>query len=170
VIVGPFGGTATHREGPSLPWRQEAQGSENEARQTFFWLKTGIAPTERQKVEEEEAAAGVPTERRTGCYHNPPTEVLVRKPGYTTSEKEEETVLRPTPRGCIGLTLVSLVARSPRPLTSPAGGGMPAAAEPLRLPDQCAHGLCVGLAQGCCGVAGSSLDSSVGRWRVDGEN
>jgi hypothetical protein len=109
VIVGPFGSTASHREPPSMPWRAEAEGTENtETHIKTFWVKIGIAisPTERAEVEAEEAAAGVPTERRTGCYHNPLVTEIVREPGFSQVH-ETELALRSAPQGCIRASWVA---------------------------------------------------------------
>jgi hypothetical protein len=96
-----------HRHTPGVPFREEAVGADTEGKEKF-WVKTGIAksPTERSAVEAEEAGAGVPPERRTGCYHNPPLTEITRKPGFVT-EKETELAVRPAPEGCIRLDWVS---------------------------------------------------------------
>jgi hypothetical protein len=109
VIQGPFRGSATHREPPSLPWLEESEGTENtETRAKTFFVKIGIAahPTERTQVETEEAAAGVPTERRTGCYPFPALTEIVREPGYVKG-RETELQRRPSPPGCVKVTLVA---------------------------------------------------------------
>jgi hypothetical protein len=109
VVQGPLGETASHREPSTMPWLQEAEGTENaETKVKRFWVKTGIAAsaTERAEVEAEEAAAGVPTERRTGCYRFPEFTESVREPGFTAG-RETELALRPAPRGCIKATLVA---------------------------------------------------------------
>jgi hypothetical protein len=93
------------RFSPSVPWREEIQGAETEGKEKF-WIKTGIATTERSAVEREEATAGIPTESRTGCYHDPAVTELTRKPGFVT-EKETELAVRPSPPGCIRLDFVS---------------------------------------------------------------
>jgi hypothetical protein len=119
VIAGPFGTAPSHREPPDLPWLEEAEGTENtETRQKFFFLKTGVAisPTERAEVQAEEAAAGVPTERRTGCYHNPPLTEIVRAPGYT-SARETELALRQGPKGCVNLNFIAPAAGVEIPCT-----------------------------------------------------
>jgi hypothetical protein len=86
-----------------LPWRQEAQGTET-LDGPMWYLKTGIAETNRTEIEAEEAKAGTPTERRTGCYPSPPDTEIVRRPGFET-ERETELALRPAPQGCIHLTV-----------------------------------------------------------------
>jgi hypothetical protein len=106
VAQGPFGGIASHREPPSLPWRQEAFGEQGAESERRFFLRTGIATTERSGVEGEEAAAGVPTERRSGCYRTPPFTEIVREPGFA-STRETELALRQAPKGCISVTIVA---------------------------------------------------------------
>jgi hypothetical protein len=107
VVQGNFGSTATHREPPSLPWLEESEGTENEAHVKTFFVKTGIAAaaSERAEVEAEEAGAGVPTERRTGCYRFPPFTEIVREPGFAAT-RETEPLHRPAPQGCVKVTLV----------------------------------------------------------------
>jgi hypothetical protein len=88
---------------------EESEGTENtETRVKTFYVKTGIAAKteERLQVEEEEALAGVPTERRTGCYHFPAVTEVVRQPGFQSS-RETELALRPAPQGCIKVTLIA---------------------------------------------------------------
>jgi hypothetical protein len=109
VVIGPFGGTTSHRKPPELPWLGETVGTENtETKVKTFFAKTGVAsdPTERAKVEEEEAAAGVPTERRTGCYHNPLITEAVREPGFSQVH-ETELALNPGPKGCINVNIIA---------------------------------------------------------------
>jgi hypothetical protein len=89
-----------------VPWLQEAEGTENTSMASVFYMKTGIAQTERSTVEAEEAAAGVPTERRTGCYPYPALTEVERSPGLAV-ERETELVVRPDPKGCIHLTFVA---------------------------------------------------------------
>jgi hypothetical protein len=93
------------RSNPALPWRQEAEGTEGAASEKTFWLKTGIATSGREAVEAEEAAAGVPTESRSGCYPNPPVTEVLRTPGFL-SERETELTLRPAPQGCVRVTVM----------------------------------------------------------------
>jgi hypothetical protein len=107
VIAGNFGSTATHRQPPSLPWLEESEGTENEAHVKTFFVKTGIAASasERAEVEAEEASAGVPTERRTGCYRAPAFTEILREPGFAAT-RETEPQHRPAPHGCVKVTLV----------------------------------------------------------------
>jgi hypothetical protein len=95
------------REVPSVPWKQEAQGSEIGGSNVFY-LTTGIASerTERENVEAEEALANIPTERRTGCYPQPPTTEVVREPGIV-EQRETEPKLRSDPRGCIRVDITA---------------------------------------------------------------
>jgi hypothetical protein len=86
-----------------LPWRQEAEATETLEGPLWF-LRTGIAETNRTEFEAEEANAGIPTEQRTGCDPNPTDTEIVRKPGFET-ERETELALRPAPQGCIHLTV-----------------------------------------------------------------
>jgi hypothetical protein len=62
--------------------------------------------TEKEETKAEEAAAGVPTELRTGCYHHPQDSEIVREPGFVEARETEEQ-MRPAPRGCVRLDLVS---------------------------------------------------------------
>jgi alpha-tubulin suppressor-like RCC1 family protein len=94
------------RRPPTVPWRQEAYGEQNANSERHFFLRTGIATTERTQVEAEERVAGVPTERRTGCYRFPAVTEIVRAPGLG-SARETEPALRPVPRGCISVTVVA---------------------------------------------------------------
>jgi hypothetical protein len=106
--------TGTYRERSSTPWRGEAEATENEAHEQPFFVRTGVALAERAEVEAEEAQAGTPAELRTGCYPHPETEKVTRIPGFggTVGEppfqelKEEETVLRPAPEGCVEVNLI----------------------------------------------------------------
>jgi hypothetical protein len=99
-------GTGTYHERPSLPWRGESEATENvRSGLEEFWLRTGIAATERAEVEAEEAAAGTPTELRTGCYPQPETERVTRHPGFGVTS-EEFTALRPDPDGCVQINLI----------------------------------------------------------------
>jgi hypothetical protein len=109
VIAGPFGGTASHREPADLPWIGESVGTENpETKAKTFWLKTGVpvSATERSEVEAQEAAAGVPVEKRSGCYHQPLFTELTRSPGFT-STKETELALKVGGKGCINVNIVA---------------------------------------------------------------
>jgi hypothetical protein len=117
------------RHNPSLPWAQETKGEET-ANGPLFWLRTGVAmplagtellhgvncgtkectersaeKTEKEQTVAEEAVAGVPTERRTGCYHHPELTELVREPGYSRPH-ETELAVRPAPQGCIRFDFV----------------------------------------------------------------
>jgi hypothetical protein len=89
-----------------LPWRQESFGEQNAESERRFFLRTGIARTERSEVEAEEAAVGVPTERRSGCYRTPPFTEIVREPGFA-STRETELAQRPAPKGCISVNVVA---------------------------------------------------------------
>jgi hypothetical protein len=95
------------RELPSVPWNQEARGTEIGGSNTFF-LTTGIAGdrTERANVEAEEAQAGIPTEHRTGCYPQPPFTEVVREPGVA-EPRETELALRSDPKGCVRIDIIS---------------------------------------------------------------
>jgi hypothetical protein len=109
VISGPFGGTASRREPSSMPWLEEAEGTENtETHVKAFFVKLGVAANteERVEVEREEAEAGVPTEVRSGCHHQASFKEVVREPGFE-SKRETELALNPAPRGCIKVTLVA---------------------------------------------------------------
>jgi alpha-tubulin suppressor-like RCC1 family protein len=106
VVEGRLGGTGSHREPPSLPWRQEAYGEQTAGSERRFFLRTGIATTEKSEVEAEEAAAGTPTERRSGCYRTPAVTEIVHEPGFA-SARETELALRPAPKGCISVTVVA---------------------------------------------------------------
>jgi hypothetical protein len=102
--------TGTYRERSSTPWYGEAEATENEAKEQHFFVRTGVALAERAEVEAEEARAGTPTELRTGCYPHPETEKVTRIPGFGGTNfagelKEEETVLRPAPEGCVEVNL-----------------------------------------------------------------
>jgi hypothetical protein len=100
-------GTGTYRERGSLPWRTEAEATEiAPSEPKRFFLRTGIALTEREEVEAEEAAAGTPTELRTGCYPHPDTEKVTLHPGYR-EPTEEFTRLRPDPEGCVQLNIIA---------------------------------------------------------------
>jgi IPT/TIG domain/Regulator of chromosome condensation (RCC1) repeat len=98
------------RRVPSLPWKQETTGEQTPESERRFFVKTGIAATsERAKVEYEEATAGVPTERRTGCYHFPALTEIVREPGFA-SAKETELSIKPVPKGCISVNIIAPAA------------------------------------------------------------
>jgi hypothetical protein len=84
----------------------ESFGTEDTAHEPSFFLRTGIASTERAEVEAEEAQAGVPTELRTGCYPFPETEPARLRPGYV-EESEEFTRLRPDPEGCVQVNMIA---------------------------------------------------------------
>jgi hypothetical protein len=111
LVGGPEAGSErlaikqARRRPPSVPWRQEAYGEQNAASERHFFLRTGIATTERSQVEAEEAIAGVATERRTGCYRFPALTEVVREPGLE-SGRETEPALRPAPKGCVLATLI----------------------------------------------------------------
>jgi hypothetical protein len=105
------------REPVGTPWAQEAQGEEITSGPNF-WLTTGMAlpvagtelehlnterskeNTEKEEAKAEEAAAGVSTELRTGCYHYPALTEIVREPGFVEA-RETEPHLRPAPHGCV---------------------------------------------------------------------
>jgi hypothetical protein len=99
-------GTGNYRERASTPWSVESQATENAERVGSFFLRTGIARTERAEVESEEAAAGTPTELRTGCYPHPATEKVTLHPGYAETT-EEFTALRSDPEGCVQVNIVA---------------------------------------------------------------
>jgi hypothetical protein len=93
------------REIPSVPWRGEARGTEISGT-IFNWVRTGIALTERTEVEAQEASVGIPTERRTGCYPQPPLTEIVHEPGFTT-QRESELQVKRAPVGCIRVDIVA---------------------------------------------------------------
>jgi hypothetical protein len=99
-------GTGNYRERASTPWEVEARATESAERVPIFFLRAGIARTERAEVESEEAQAGTPTELRTGCYPNPETEKVTLHPGYAEST-EEFTALRPDPEGCVQVNMIA---------------------------------------------------------------
>jgi hypothetical protein len=99
-------GTGNYRERASLPWQGESFATESTAHERFFFLRTGIATTERAAVEAEEAEAGIPTELRTGCYPHPTTEKVALHPGYG-EPTEEFTALRADPEGCMQVNIIA---------------------------------------------------------------
>jgi hypothetical protein len=99
-------GTGTYRERSSTPWLGEAEATENASKATEFFLRTGVATTERAAVEAEEAAAGTPESLRTGCYPNPETEKVTLHPGFG-STGEDFTALRPDPEGCVQINIIA---------------------------------------------------------------